>query len=497
MPPTVPDPAKKSSMTVGRQMSAGFAVLVAAMLILLVVSTIALGNVASAKDTVIERDSKLVADAHRLEAVISDRSAAIRAFMLTGDQRELSRVDDLQEEYGTVLAELEANVHSETGARMLDRIVTAEAAWAGQLDEVVATASRGASLEEVSQLAERQVFPRREALRTAVKQFVERQEMLISQGVERSDAIASRALQLLWTLAGVAVALGVTTAVLVTRRVSGTLRSLALTVDGAASDVLAGTTQQVTGFTEQAAAVQQTVATVDELVQTAQQSAERARTVADRSQRSVDVSAEGIKAVQGTTAGMEAVRQQVHTIAQGVVALAEQAQAISDIINAVEDIADQTHLLALNAAVEAARAGEHGKGFGVVAAEVKTLADQSRRSTGQIAKILGEVQRGTNTAVMLTEAGTKSVDDGMALVVQTGDTINELADTVADATLAAEQITASSTQQAIATSQISHAMKDVDKVMEQNLAAARQAEQAARDLAEVASAMKKLVGAAG
>lgn len=482
-------------MTIGRQIAAGYLAAVALTMVLVVVATGALNRVSDAKDVVIERDSALVTGAYRLDANVSDRAALIRGFYLTGNERDLAPLAGLEADYEAVLAGVRAGVHTDTGRQLLERVTTAETTWRAASAEVAAAAGAGAPAAEVAALAERGPFPRREALRTAIRRFIEQEERLIARGVDQADERADDSLRLVWLLAALVLAVSVALAALITRQVSRRLSSLSRTVDGAASDILAGTTQQVTGFTEQAAAAQETVATVEELVQTAQQSAQRARTVADRAQRSAEVAQEGIKAVEGSAEGMEAIRAQVDSIAQGVVTLAERAQAVSHIVDTVNEIAEQTHLLALNAAIEAARAGEHGRGFGVVAAEVKTLADQSRRATAQVNEILLEIQRGTNSAVMLTEAGTKSVGEGVQLVTRAGQTITELSATVSDATVAAEQIAASSNQQAVATSQISHAMKEIDSVMEQNLASARQAQETARELNAVAAAMKALVGA--
>lgn len=482
-------------MTIGRQILAGYLALLVVLLVLVIVATAAVGNVSDAKNVVIDRDSVLVSRAHELDGIVWAEAATNRAFFLSRDENDLAPIAELEASYRAVVDDIAQKIHTDAGRSILQQIQSAREAWAAAAAEVIAAARTGATPEEVNRLLAQRIRPARDALSSAVGQFVDRESTLIRDDVQAADDSAGRSLLILWLLAGAALVLSLAIAWWISRRVSRQLGAMSHLVDGAAGGILAGTTQQVTGFSEQAAAVQETVATVDELVQTAEQSAERARTVAERAHQSAEVAQAGSKAVADSAEGMRTIRAQVHGIAESVVSLAEQAQAISNIIDAVNDIAEQTHLLALNAAIEAARAGEHGRGFGVVAAEVKVLADQSRRATAQVAGILGEIQRGTNTAVMLTEAGTKSVDEGTRLVTQAGSTIEDLAATVATATVAAEQIAASSNQQAVATAQISHAMKDIDTVMEQNLASARQSEQTAKALTDVAAEMKALVGA--
>ena len=79
--------------------------------------------------------------------------------------------------------------------------------------------------------------------------------------------------------------------------------------------------------------------------------------------------------------------------------LAESAGRISDVVRLIDSIASQTNLLALNATIEAARAGDAGKGFAVVAGEVKALASQTARATGEIGGQIAGMQQATRDAV--------------------------------------------------------------------------------------------------
>lgn len=75
------------------------------------------------------------------------------------------------------------------------------------------------------------------------------------------------------------------------------------------------------------------------------------------------------------------------------------ADAVGEIVGLISDIANETNLLALNATIESARAGEAGKGFAVVANEVKTLAGQTARATGEITRQISAIQSETQSAV--------------------------------------------------------------------------------------------------
>ncbi|MFE8603119.1 methyl-accepting chemotaxis protein [Archangium violaceum] len=279
-----------------------------------------------------------------------------------------------------------------------------------------------------------------------------------------------------------------------------TLRTVAEFVNqlaGTTAEILASTTEQVAGAQEQGSAVAETVSTVEEIVQMSEEAAGRARAVSESARHSEEVGKNGRRAVDETIASMSTVREQVESIASRILALAEQAQAIGDIITTVNDISEQTHMLALNASIEASRAGEHGRGFAVVAAEVKALADQSKKATTQVRQILGQIQKATQGAVMTTEEGTKSVASATRVVTQAGAHIQTLSELLAQASLTAAQISASASQQATGTGQIRQAMRDVSQATQQTLTSIRQTERAVQDLNAMGQKLKGLLSEYG
>jgi methyl-accepting chemotaxis protein len=261
----------------------------------------------------------------------------------------------------------------------------------------------------------------------------------------------------------------------------------------AASEIVASTTQLASSASESAAAVSETTTTVEEVRQTAQVASQKAKHVSDSAQKAAQISLSGRKSAEDVGAGMTRIRQQMDAIAASMGRLSEQSQTIGQIIATVEDLAAQSNLLAVNAAIEAAKAGEHGKGFGVVAQEVKSLAEQSRQATTQVRTILSDIQKATTTAVLATEQGSKAVDVGTRQTEAAGESIQALTASVGEAAQAAIQIAASSQQQLVGVDQVAAAMGSIKQASTQNVASARQLEGAARSLGDLGQRLKQMV----
>ncbi len=128
---------------------------------------------------------------------------------------------------------------------------------------------------------------------------------------------------------------------------------------------------------------------------------------------------DGGTVVAQTVASIESVRAAVTRSADQVATLGRHSAEIGQIVEAIDDIAAQTNLLALNAAIEAARAGEHGKGFTVVAAEVRKLAERSSSETKEITGRITAIQAQVREVVAAMQAARAAVEESAALGGQT------------------------------------------------------------------------------
>ena len=256
--------------------------------------------------------------------------------------------------------------------------------------------------------------------------------------------------------------------------VASQTRAVAEHLNSSTSQILASASQQAASTGEQAAAVQQTNVTMQELSQSGVQISERAKQFSTIAQTTSKASRAGMDAVQNTNRTMEAIREQAEAVAQNVVTLSERTQAVGEIITTVNDLAEQAHLLSLNAAIEAAAAGEHGRTFSVVATEIKNLADRSKDATVQIRSLLGEIQKGINNSVMLTEEAVKRVESGKQQSDVAATTIRELTDGVEQSVQAFQQIVAGTNQQQIGFEQVTIAIRDIGQASDQTASSVHQ-----------------------
>ncbi len=236
-----------------------------------------------------------------------------------------------------------------------------------------------------------------------------------------------------------------------------------------------------------------TSATVNELGAISFQSAAQAEAAANGARQALSLSEDGTRSVQQTLQGMSGLRDKVDAIANQIVNLSAQTGQITVVSDLVADLASQTNMLALNAAVEAARAGEQGKGFSVVADEIRKLADQSKKSADKINVLANDIQAAINRTVMVTDEGTKTVNEGIDLARSTADTFAGVTDAVNNVFLNSQQISTSAKQQAVSIQQVLSSMTMISQGSQESAVGMHQVKMTTRELTQVADELKAAV----
>ena len=203
----------------------------------------------------------------------------------------------------------------------------------------------------------------------------------------------------------------------------------------------------------------ETSANVAIMATSAEQMGQSVREIAEQISRSTRTSARAVDRANATSETMQS--------------LSKAAEDIGKVVDMITDIAGQTNLLALNATIESARAGEAGRGFGVVAAEVKSLAQQTTKATEEIAEQIEGMQEITSTSVVAIAEIQKTIEE----ISHASIAINAA---VEEQSAATEEISRGAREAAAGTQDVSHSIVDV-------LAGARETGEASNRVVQAAA----------
>lgn len=216
---------------------------------------------------------------------------------------------------------------------------------------------------------------------------------------------------------------------------------------------------------EQSSSLEETASSMEEMTSTVKQNADNAGQANQLATAARDQAEKGGAVVGKAVSAMTEIN--------------ESSKKIADIIGVIDEIAFQTNLLALNAAVEAARAGEQGRGFAVVATEVRSLAGRSATAAKEIKDLIQDSVR--------------KVEDGSALVTQSGQTLEQIVASVKKVSDIIAEIAAASREQSSGIEQVNKAVMQMDEMTQQNAALVEQATAASQSMAEQAGELNKLM----
>ena len=274
--------------------------------------------------------------------------------------------------------------------------------------------------------------------------------------------------------------------------ISRDITANAAQLSAAASEIAATIDQHERTASQQAAAATETSATITELSASSRQSAEQAANAATLAGNASTTTAQGGDATQQAVLAMANLKNKIATMADQILRLGEQTGQIGGIAELVKDLSGEINMLALNAAVEAARAGEHGKGFAVVASEVRKLAVQSKKSAEQATALVADIQKTTNSSIMMTEEGAHTVDEVTQLAQKVAELFNNLSGMAGSVNENAQQVMLNAKQQSAAFTQVAEATNSIAAGAKETAAGISQTKIGVRKLNEAAENLKAI-----
>ncbi|HSV52028.1 MAG TPA: methyl-accepting chemotaxis protein [Burkholderiaceae bacterium] len=481
--------------TFGQKISAGFAVIIALTIAIGALSIYALRDVVASKDRIITVNSHLLLDAERLNGRRDEKAAAIRGFLLTGEERFLDQMRETRREIGIIVGRLKRGAVSDEGRRQVEAFERAETEHQNANERVIALRRTTANAETVSRAFEEQVGAARKQLDTAVDAFVAREERLLNEAQQAGTDSATSVITLVLSATVAAVALAALVAYVLARALGAQIGTAVGHVRSSSAELQASANQQATGAKEQAAAMAEINTTISELLATSRQIAESAQRVAQIAGETTGAARSGEGTVEQAHESIGGIRRQVDLVVSHMLELGKKSQQIGTVLDIVSELAEQTNILAINATIEAAGAGESGKRFAVVADEIRELADRVAGSTKEIRALIDDVRGAVNTTVMATETGSKAVDTGSAKFGEVSAAFKQIAGLLKATTEAAREIELSTKQQASAVEQVNLAIASVAQTTRETEVSSGQTLETVSQLSNLSKDLSRLVQA--
>ena len=271
------------------------------------------------------------------------------------------------------------------------------------------------------------------------------------------------------------------------------MREAALRLASSSEQVLAAATHSERSTTQQAGAIHETTATMEELKGASQQIAENAQMVATIAQRALSQTHQGESSIKSFMESMEKVRHNATEVDDAIGKLSRRVERIGTVVEVIDEIADRSDLLALNAALEGAKAGEAGRGFSIVAAEMRRLAENVMESTKEIKNLITEIREATHAAKEASDGNKRMAAEGEQLGAAAMGQVGGILSGIQETSDASRVIHLATQQQRTATEQVVQSMGEIEEVTRQAQSGSKQATAAAAELSKLAERLAELV----
>lgn len=270
----------------------------------------------------------------------------------------------------------------------------------------------------------------------------------------------------------------------------GQVQKSGIQVNTSVTQIAASSKQQQATATEIAATTTEIGATSREIAATSKELVRTMTEVASVAEHSAVLAASGQAGLSQMADTMRRVMDATGSINGKLAVLNEKASNIGQVVTTITRVADQTNLLSLNAAIEAEKAGQYGRGFGVVATEIRRLADQTAVATSDIEQMVKDIQSAVSAGVMGMDRFSEDVRTGMHEVQQVGGQLSQIIQQVQALAPRCESVNEGMQAQATGAEQITEALTQLSEAAQQTVESLRQSNQAIGELNQVTTGLR-------
>jgi methyl-accepting chemotaxis protein len=251
--------------------------------------------------------------------------------------------------------------------------------------------------------------------------------------------------------------------------------------------------QSAQGAKSQSDRTTDTATAMEEMSKTTIEIASNTSNVFNVSNQTSDEAKSGTEAVVKVMDDMDHVQNMTEVLTTEMYTLKENSTKINKILEIINDIVDQINLLSLNAAIESARAGEAGRGFAVVSDEIRKLAEKTINATGDIEKVILDVQKAVDDNVSnvstITTAVTKAKEDTN---VANG-VLTSIVNMAEDVTIQVQSISTACEEQSAVSNEISETINAISEIGTETSTAMNESSLAINELSQQAQKLKQLI----
>ncbi|MFM5253189.1 methyl-accepting chemotaxis protein [Aeromonas hydrophila] len=279
-------------------------------------------------------------------------------------------------------------------------------------------------------------------------------------------------------------------------RMQGSLADLVSEIAGSVSqlssaveEVSAISEQSATGMARQQSEVSQVATAMNEMQSTVNEVARNTTDAMSAAKDASRTSTQGNQVVRSAISSIEEVSVKIEQAGAVVQQLEQDSNNISMVLDVIRGIAEQTNLLALNAAIEAARAGEQGRGFAVVADEVRSLAQRTQNSTAEISKMIEVLQERTAEAGSAMQLSRQQMQESVGLAREAGSSIDTINGAITQITDMNTLIATATEEQNAVTEELNRSIVNIHNAADENALGAQQTAQACVELSKLANTL--------